>query len=169
MLFDPFGVLRVALLHQHADTPNMSNTRIHWNPDSMTQFLEERVERYFKKYRLLSPNSLFWIFYPRRFKIIPELVKKLLDGKYHPEPMKRFYFKDHVVETWQFADRIIHALIYAIIKPTIKHIIPSTCMHVQGPCGIVRAVPMGSGLHLTHVCLNNITLFYLTSEQTCVK
>jgi RNA-directed DNA polymerase len=57
-------------------------------------------------------------------------------GEYLFSPMKQYHFVDEVVQIWEYADRLIMACLYALLKPTFKSVILPTCCHLSGPSEI---------------------------------
>jgi retron-type reverse transcriptase len=70
---------------------------------------------------------------------LPNGITSLIEGCYTPEPAKRLYFKDEVVEQFRISDRILQHILLKQLKTTFSKIINSNCLHIHGPHGVKLA------------------------------
>ncbi len=98
------------------------------------------VATWFRRYASKGENSLFWLFYFEWTKISSDLVKDFIQGKYRPEPLRKYCFTDDCLLVWTYTDRLIIRLILTIIKPTFKYVISPLCLHLKGPDGVKHAI-----------------------------
>jgi RNA-directed DNA polymerase len=63
-------------------------------------------------------------------------IQTLIDGTYTPRFLKRYYFKDEMVDQLHLSDRILQHIILKQLKPTFAHVMHPRCYHLQGTSGV---------------------------------
>ena len=59
-----------------------------------------------------------------------------MDGSYTPRFLKRYYFKDEMVDQLHLSDRVMQHLLLKQLKPTFAYVINPNCYHLLGPNGV---------------------------------
>jgi retron-type reverse transcriptase len=66
-------------------------------------------------------------------------IESLINGSYTPRFLKRWYFKDEVVDQLYLADRVLQNLLLRELKPTFPYVMNKNCYHLEGPGGVKSA------------------------------
>ena len=66
-------------------------------------------------------------------------VQSIINGTYTPRFLKRYYFKDEMIDQLHLSDRILQNLLLQQLKPTFTHIMNPNCYHLHGPSGVKLA------------------------------
>ena len=90
----------------------------------------------YQKYKWTSHKHPFWLFYWQWKTHAPELINKLIQGHYQPQPMIAYYFGGDTEPCWPHLDRVIQRILYVLIKPTFNYIIEKTCLHRDLPATV---------------------------------
>ena len=128
-----FSTLRV---QRHVDRTSASSVyqlsnRHAWNYTTCLSIATTWLEKTRKTMHRVSENSPWWAFAWEFPKKIRQAVEKLLAGMHHFEPLKSYAFDDEVVLTWDYQDRFALHLLWQIIRPVAKHIIPERSYHLH--------------------------------------
>jgi RNA-directed DNA polymerase len=70
---------------------------------------------------------------------LPNGIKLMIDGNYTPRHLKRYYFKDEMVDQLHISDRVLQHVLLKQLKPTFKHVMSPNCYHLHGPTGVKYA------------------------------
>ena len=70
---------------------------------------------------------------------LPKGIQSMVDGSYDPRCLKRYYFKDEMVDQLHLSDRIFQHILLKQLKPTFKHVMNPNCYHFNGPTGVKYA------------------------------
>lgn len=70
---------------------------------------------------------------------LPQGIKTLINGSYTPRFLKRFYFKDEMVDQLHLSDRVFQHILLKQLKPTFAHVMNPNCYHLNGPNGVKLA------------------------------
>lgn len=70
---------------------------------------------------------------------LSEGINSLVNGKYDPRCLKRYYFSDERVDQLHLSDRILQHVLLQVIKTTFKSVINPNCYHLAGPSGVRQA------------------------------
>lgn len=70
---------------------------------------------------------------------LPQGIQTLVEGRYSPRCLKRYYFSDEMVDQLHLSDRIFQHILLRILKSTFKHIMNQNCYHLDGPSGVKYA------------------------------
>src|SRR5262249_46435552 len=68
-----------------------------------------------------------------------EGIESLINGSYTPRFLKRWYFKDEMVDQLYLADRVLQHILLQQLKPTFPHVMSKNCLHLAGPSGVKTA------------------------------
>jgi len=63
-------------------------------------------------------------------------IRSMIDGSYSPRHLKRYYFKEEMLDQLHLSDRIFQHILLKQLKPTFAHIMNSNCYHLHGPNGV---------------------------------
>lgn len=63
-------------------------------------------------------------------------VQSIINGNYTPQFLKRYYFKDEMVDQLHISDRILQHLLLKQLKPTFQYVMNPNCYHLHGPSGV---------------------------------
>ena len=110
-----------------------------WSKPHLLREVTLLCHRTYQKYKWTSHKNPFWLFYWQWKTHAPELINKLIQGHYQPQPMIAYYFGGETEPYWLHLDRILQRVLYVLIKPTFKYIIEKTCLHLGGPSAIKKA------------------------------
>lgn len=70
---------------------------------------------------------------------LPLGVKSMIEGSYTPRYLRRYYFKDEMVDQLHLSDRIFQHILLKQLKPTLAHVVNPNCLHIYGPSGVKLA------------------------------
>src|SRR5438105_48469 len=70
---------------------------------------------------------------------LPTGVKSMIEGSYTPRHLRRYYFKDEMVDQLHLSDRILQHILLKQLKPTLPHVVNPNCLHIHGPSGVKLA------------------------------
>lgn len=85
-------------------------------------------------------------------------VQSIMNGTYTPRFLKRYYFKDEMIDQLHLSDRILQNLLLQQLKPTFTHIMNPNCYHLHGPSGVKLATQHSKKsrfLRKTKVCYSS--------------
>jgi RNA-directed DNA polymerase len=63
-------------------------------------------------------------------------VETLASGNYCPQPLRRYYFSDGVVDQLHLTDRVLQHVLLKQLKPSFPHIVHQNCFHMHEPGGV---------------------------------
>ncbi len=66
-------------------------------------------------------------------------IHALIDGSYSPRFLKRYYFKEEMVDQLHLADRILQHVLLKQLKSTFSYVMNANCYHLHGPNGVKLA------------------------------
>ena len=110
-----------------------------WSQPHLLREATLLCHRAYQKYKWTSHKHPFWLFYWQWKTHAPQLINRLIQGRYQPQPMIAYYFGGETEPYWPHVDRVIQRILYVLIKPTFKYIIEKTCLHLGGPSAIKKA------------------------------
>jgi RNA-directed DNA polymerase len=70
---------------------------------------------------------------------LPRGIQSILSGNYTPRHLKRYYFRDEMVDQLHISDRILQHILLKQLKLTFKYVMNPNCYHLSGPSGIKYA------------------------------
>ena len=89
-----------------------------------------------KQKRFTNPNNDVHFMAREMDDWLVKGIHTLMDGTYTPRFLKRYYFKDEMVDQLHLSDRILQHIILKQLKPTFAHVMHPKCYHLQGPSGV---------------------------------
>lgn len=65
----------------------------------------------------------------------------MIDGSYSPRHLKRYYFKEEVLDQLYLSDRVFQHILLKQLKSTFPHVMNPNCFHLHGhgPNGVKLA------------------------------
>ena len=63
-------------------------------------------------------------------------INALIDGSYTPRFLKRYYFKEEMIDQLHLSDRILQHVLLKQLKPTFPYVMNVNCYHLNGPNGV---------------------------------
>lgn len=63
----------------------------------------------------------------------------MIDGTYIPRHLKRYYFKEEMIDQLYLSDRILQHILLKQLKPTFSYVMNPNCYHLHGPSGVKLA------------------------------
>ncbi len=117
-----------------------------WQKNSLLRYARAWVGKLKLKKGPANENSLWWLFIYKVDHLIEKSLLDFISGNYRFSPMSTYKFEDplqnerETIVIWEYIDRLIIKWIYGIIKPLFKHIIPDSCLHLNGPAGVKLAI-----------------------------
>lgn len=91
------------------------------------------------KKRLANPNHDVHLMARNIHDWLSEGIQAIINGTYSPRCLKRYDFKDEMVEHLHLSDRILQNLLLKQLKPTFNHVMSPNCYHLHGPSGVKLA------------------------------
>ncbi len=88
---------------------------------------------------MASPNHDVHLLARTIHEWLPESIQSLIDGTYTPRFLKRYYFKDEMLDQLYLADRVVQYLLLQQLKPTFPYVMNPNCYHLHGPTGVQLA------------------------------
>ena len=79
-----------------------------WDFDRMLALGKQLFDKLHKRKSSCNPNHDIHHLARDRENWLPQLVQSLIDGNYATQPIRRYYFKDEVVDQLEIVDRIAH-------------------------------------------------------------
>ena len=70
---------------------------------------------------------------------LSEGIQAIINGTYSPRFLKRYYFKDEMIDQLHLSDRILQNLLLKQLKSTFTHVMSPHCYHLHGPSGVKLA------------------------------
>ncbi|MFO2971142.1 reverse transcriptase domain-containing protein [Legionella pneumophila serogroup 10] len=70
---------------------------------------------------------------------LSEGIQSIINGTYTPRCLKRYYFKDEMIDQLHLSDRILQNLLLKQLKLTFTHVMNPNCYHLHGPSGVKLA------------------------------
>lgn len=89
-----------------------------------------------KQKRFANPNNDVHFMAREMDDWLVKGIHSVMDGTYTPRFLKRYYFKDEMVDQLHLSDRIMQHLILKQLKPTFAHVMHPKVYHLQGPSGV---------------------------------
>lgn len=92
-----------------------------------------------RKKHLANPNHDVHLMARNINDWLSEGVQSIINGTYTPRFLKRYYFKDEMIDQLHLSDRILQNLLLKQLKPTFSHVMSPNCYHLHGPSGVKLA------------------------------
>lgn len=92
-----------------------------------------------RRKRFANPNHDVHLMARNISEWLTQGVQSIVNGTYTPRFLKRFYFKDEMIDQLHLADRILQNLLLKQLKPTFTHVMNPNCYHLHGPSGVKLA------------------------------
>lgn len=70
---------------------------------------------------------------------LPQGIQSIVDGTYTPRFLKRYYFKEEMLDQLHLSDRVLQHVILQQLKPTFPYVMNPNCYHLHGPTGVQLA------------------------------
>ena len=67
---------------------------------------------------------------------LPQGIQSMIDGTYTPRFLKRYYFKEEVLDQLHLSDRVLQYVLLQQLKPTFSYVMNPNCYHLHGPSGV---------------------------------
>lgn len=111
----------------------MATNRHCWQPDKLKGILEKQFQKQRKQMSSrVGEASPWWNFVYQFPRERDAMIQQLIHGEYRFSPMKLYVFKDEAVQTWDYRDRLALHVLWQILLPVAKKILPSRSYHLQG-------------------------------------
>jgi len=92
-----------------------------------------------RKKHLANPNHDVHLMARNINDWLSEGIQSIINGTYTPRFLKRYYFKDEMIDQLHLSDRILQNLLLKQLKPTFTHVMSPNCYHLHGPSGVKLA------------------------------
>ncbi len=89
-----------------------------------------------KQKRFANPNHDIHFMAREQNQWLVQGVHAMMDGSYTPRFLKRYYFKDEMIDQLHVSDRIFQHILLKQLKPTFPYVMHRHCYHLQGPSGV---------------------------------
>lgn len=110
-----------------------------WNTQNMLDIGHRLFTKINKRKRSANHNHEIHFLAREMNDWLPQGIQSMIKGNYTPRHLKRYYFKDEVVDQLHISDRIFQHILLKQLKPTFSHVINPNCLHVYGPSGVKLA------------------------------
>lgn len=107
-----------------------------WDIATMLSVGRTLFTKVHKQKRFASPNHDVHFMAREGKNLLVEGVQSIKDGSYTPRHLRRYYFKDEMVDELHVSDRILQHVILKQLKPTFPYVMNPNCYHLQGPNGV---------------------------------
>lgn len=92
-----------------------------------------------KQKRYANPNHDVHLMARNISDWLTQGVQSIINGTYTPRLLKRYYFKDEMVDQLHLSDRILQNLLLKQLKSTFSHVMNPNYYHLHGPSGVKLA------------------------------
>ncbi|MFT4059500.1 MAG: reverse transcriptase domain-containing protein [Legionella sp.] len=89
-----------------------------------------------KQKRFANPNNDVHFMAREMDDWLVKGIHTLMDGTYTPRFLKRYYFRDEMVDQLHLSDRILQHIMLKQLKPTFAHVMHPKCYPLHGPSGV---------------------------------
>ena len=110
-----------------------------WDFTAMMSMGQKLFESIHRKKRMAHANHDVHLLARTIQEWLPQGIQSIIDGTYTPRFLKRYYFKEEMLDQLQLSDRVRQHLILQQLKPTFSHIMIPNCYHLHGPSGVQMA------------------------------
>ena len=93
----------------------------------------------YKKKRMAHANHDVHLLARTIGEWLPKGIQSIIDGTYTPRFLKRYYFKEEMLDQLHMSDRVLQHLILQQLKLTFPHVMNPNCYHLHGPSGVRMA------------------------------
>ncbi len=93
----------------------------------------------YKKKRMAHANHDVHLLARTISEWLPKGIQSIIDGTYTPRFLKRYYFKEEMLDQLHMSDRVLQHLILQQLKLTFPHVMNPNCYHLHGPSGVRMA------------------------------
>ena len=107
-----------------------------WDFSEMEALGRSLFAKVHRQKRFASPNHEVHFMARELDDWLVQGIQSIMDGSYTPRFLKRYYFKDEMVDQLHLSDRIMQHLLLKQLKPTFAHVMNLNCYHLQGPNGV---------------------------------
>jgi len=90
----------------------------------------------YKKKRMAHANHDVHLLARTRNEWLPQGIQSINNGTYTPRFLKRYYFKEEMLDQLHLSDRVLQHVILQQLKPTFQHVMNPNCYHLHGPSGV---------------------------------
>jgi RNA-directed DNA polymerase len=110
-----------------------------WDFSDMVNAGQKLFASIHKRKKYANPNHDVHLMAREMDVWLTEGVESIINGRYTPRFLKRYYFKDEMVDQLHLSDRILQNLLLKQLKPTFKEVMNPNCYHLHGPSGVKLA------------------------------
>jgi RNA-directed DNA polymerase len=110
--------------------------RICWTFPSLLEQAEQWYLSVRAKVGIAEETHHWWPFSYKWKSTVKSCLSSFIAGAYVFSPMKQYCFPEETIRIWCYSDRLMVRLLFLILKPCFKHIIPATCHSLKGPGAI---------------------------------
>lgn len=107
-----------------------------WDPASMYEMGIRLFKKIHNQKRFAQHNHEIHFLAREIQGWLPNGIQSMIEGTYSPRHLRRYYFKDEMVDQLHVSDRILQHLLLQQLKTTFPYIMNPHCLHVHGPSGV---------------------------------
>jgi RNA-directed DNA polymerase len=107
-----------------------------WNAKQMLEVGRQLFAKINKKKRFANHNHEIHFMAREINDWLPQGVQSIIAGTYTPRHLKRYYFKDEMVDQLHLSDRIMQHILLKQLKSTFPFVMNPNCLHLGGPNGV---------------------------------
>lgn len=110
-----------------------------WDATQMLLAGQKIFRSIYRKKRMASPNHDVHLLARTIHEWLPQGIQSIIEGTYIPRFLKRYYFKDEMLDQLYLVDRVLQHLLLQQLKPTFPYVMNPNCYHLHGPSGVQLA------------------------------
>lgn len=110
-----------------------------WDHTTMMSMGQKLFTSIYRKKRMAHANHDIHLLARTINEWLPQGIQSIIDGTYTPRFLKRYYFKEEMLDQLHLSDGVLQHVILQQLKPTFLHIMNPNCYHLHGPSGVQLA------------------------------
>ena len=100
-----------------------------WDFTTMKSMGQKLFTSIYKKKRMSHANHDVHLLARTINEWLPQGIQSIINGTYTPRFLKRYYFKDEMLDQLYLADRVLEYLILQQLKPTFSYVMNPNCVN----------------------------------------
>lgn len=144
-------------------------SRVCWTLPSLFEQAQKCYQVVRAKVGIAEETHHWWSFSYKWKSTIKSCLSTFIAGDYLFSPMKQYCFPEETIRIWCYSDRLMVRLLFLMLKPCFKHIIPPTCHSLKGPLaiqGITQDIKAALGSGAYHFAMRiDIRSYYASIDH----
>lgn len=101
-----------------------------WDYTAMANMGQKLFMSIYRKKRMAHANHDIHLLARTMSEWLPRGIQSIIDGTYTPRLLKRYYFKEEMLDQLHLSDRVLQHVILQQLKLTFPHIMNPNCYHL---------------------------------------